>query len=103
MTGSIAELAKLFTQDNLDHTISDRVTKMFDRDGEGNLVQEASIFDHMNNGQIPPCPVCIKGSAKYYGTVMKFKKVKEDKVDGELMGTHYECQKCHTKLLVIND
>jgi len=34
---------------------------------------------------------------------MKFAKISEDRVEGDLMGTHYQCNLCKTKLLVIND
>jgi len=99
MTGSLNQLAKLYTQ----NSISENVMKMFDKDEDGNLVQEQSMFDHQNGGKIPCCPICLKGSKNYHGTVRNFAKVSEDRVEGELIGTHYKCNMCGTRLLVIND
>lgn len=66
---------------------------IFETDEKGNLVTEQSLIDHLNNGRVPKCPACSN----------QFRKVGEDRVDGELAGTNFICIYCSKKLFVLND
>jgi len=84
--------------------MQDLYTRIFEKDENGNLTTEQSILDHETEGQIPHCPKCMGGwGGKIDPIRMKFAKISEDRVEGDLMGTHYQCNLCKTKLLVIND